>query len=286
MDITSIPNYLLQFGLNDEISIARKMSRASKRQTTRREDIAYCLMGLFDVNMPLFYGEGDKAFQRLQEEIMRRSDDQSIFLWTDPTGDNYCYRGLLARHRSEFAGSGGVITLHSEVEEPYSITSTGIRMNVQLMPLSSSWLKALLPDEDIACGANELYTPKLACIHQSASATIILRRLHYTKSQVARECTHKIVQISSAEYNNYKHLGLETIYVQREIRVTEMNYHSQVYGFRVAVREPYHIGRTVPVSWVDDSGNILRSYRCSKETSSLVASGILTKAARWTESHS
>jgi hypothetical protein len=46
-------------------SVARRMSWAAKRQTTRIEDVAYCLMGIFDVNMPLLYGEGEKAFIRL-----------------------------------------------------------------------------------------------------------------------------------------------------------------------------------------------------------------------------
>ncbi|PMD14701.1 hypothetical protein NA56DRAFT_664564 [Hyaloscypha hepaticicola] len=60
-------------------SVAERMSWAAKRETTRSEDMAYCLMGIFDVNMPLLYGEGmDKAFIRFQEEIMRSSDDQSI----------------------------------------------------------------------------------------------------------------------------------------------------------------------------------------------------------------
>ena len=63
-------------------SIAQRMSWASERVTTREEDWAYCLLGIFDVNMPLFYGEGErKAFLRLQEEIIRKSDDHSIFAW-------------------------------------------------------------------------------------------------------------------------------------------------------------------------------------------------------------
>ncbi|KAF0326687.1 het domain-containing protein [Colletotrichum asianum] len=60
-------------------SIAQKMSWASSRVTTRPEDQAYCVLGLFGVNMPLLYGEGSKAFVRLQEEIVKISDDQSIF---------------------------------------------------------------------------------------------------------------------------------------------------------------------------------------------------------------
>ncbi|KAI0746892.1 HET-domain-containing protein [Daedaleopsis nitida] len=62
-------------------SIAFRMLWASKRQTTRLEDEAYCLMGLFDVNMPTIYGEGRQAFQRLQQEIMKQSFDPSLFAW-------------------------------------------------------------------------------------------------------------------------------------------------------------------------------------------------------------
>ncbi|KAL8990621.1 MAG: hypothetical protein Q9177_000771 [Variospora cf. flavescens] len=60
------------------------MSWASKRQTSRTEDMAYCLLGLFDVNMPLLYGEGHKAFMRLQHEIIKQSSDDSIFAWSSP----------------------------------------------------------------------------------------------------------------------------------------------------------------------------------------------------------
>jgi hypothetical protein len=65
----------------DHISIAKKMSWAATRETTRVEDGAYCLLGIFDVNMPLLYGEAERAFQRLQEEILKVSNDQSLFAW-------------------------------------------------------------------------------------------------------------------------------------------------------------------------------------------------------------
>jgi hypothetical protein len=61
--------------------VAQRLSWASRRQTSRKEDIAYCLLGIFGVNMPLLYGEGDRAFTRLQEEIMKLSSDHSIFAW-------------------------------------------------------------------------------------------------------------------------------------------------------------------------------------------------------------
>lgn len=61
-------------------SVAQRMSWASRRSTSRPEDAAYCLLGLFDLNMPLLYGEGGpNAFRRLQEQILHESDDDSIF---------------------------------------------------------------------------------------------------------------------------------------------------------------------------------------------------------------
>ncbi|KAH9208360.1 heterokaryon incompatibility protein-domain-containing protein, partial [Leptodontidium sp. 2 PMI_412] len=62
-------------------SIAQRMCWASKRETTRLEDEAYCLFGIFGVKMPLLYGEGGNAFVRLQEEILKLSADQSLFAW-------------------------------------------------------------------------------------------------------------------------------------------------------------------------------------------------------------
>jgi hypothetical protein len=61
--------------------VAKRMSWASNRETTRAEDMAYCLLGIFDVNMPLLYGEDSRAFLRLQKEIINRFDDDSILAW-------------------------------------------------------------------------------------------------------------------------------------------------------------------------------------------------------------
>jgi Heterokaryon incompatibility protein (HET) len=83
-------------------SVAQRMSWASKRQTTRREDIAYCLMGIFDVSMPLLYGEGDKAFLRLQEEIVRQSEDHSYLAWGLRMPLVRDFHGLFARSPADF----------------------------------------------------------------------------------------------------------------------------------------------------------------------------------------
>ncbi|KAF9872328.1 hypothetical protein CkaCkLH20_10155 [Colletotrichum karsti] len=62
-------------------SVAERMSWAARRTTTRTEDIAYCLLGIFGVNMPLIYGEGPKAFIRLQEQIIQTCFDSTLLAW-------------------------------------------------------------------------------------------------------------------------------------------------------------------------------------------------------------
>ncbi|KAI1762282.1 HET-domain-containing protein [Hypoxylon sp. FL1150] len=86
--ISRITKIDVEFLLGSDLeyaSIAKRMSWASRRKTTRVEDTAYCLMGLFDINMPLLYGEGVKAFKRLQEEIMKQyPTDHSLYAWGIP----------------------------------------------------------------------------------------------------------------------------------------------------------------------------------------------------------
>lgn len=117
--------------------IAQKMSWASRRETTRIEDEAYCLMGIFEVNMPLLYGEGSNAFVRLQLEILKTSDDESIFAWADRdsgTGDG---GGLLATSPVFFRGSAGVRPAEYDSSRPsYAMTNKGLRLELFLTSIS------------------------------------------------------------------------------------------------------------------------------------------------------
>jgi len=71
-EITGIDIAVLEGKLDlEDLSVANRIRWAARRQTTRVEDKAYCLMGIFGVNMPLLYGEGNRAFIRLQEEILK-----------------------------------------------------------------------------------------------------------------------------------------------------------------------------------------------------------------------
>ena len=72
----------------DSVSVARRISWASRRQTTREEDEAYSLMGILGVHLPTIYGEGRFAFIRLQEEVLKQTSDQSLFVWGLALRDN------------------------------------------------------------------------------------------------------------------------------------------------------------------------------------------------------
>lgn len=101
-ELTGIPRYVLATGGLGQSSVAQRMSWAAGRTTTRSEDVAYSLMGLFNVHMPMLYGEGTKSFQRLQEEIIKTTPDDSIFSWLAEDAGVSTLRGMFARSPKEF----------------------------------------------------------------------------------------------------------------------------------------------------------------------------------------
>lgn len=121
-----------------QLSIATRMSWASNRTTTRVEGIAYCLLGIFNVSMPLLYGEGEKAFIRLQGEIMKGSDDHSLFAWWHPAHDDIHDGGLarwkhtdmLAQSPKMFANSGDIITFQEPHPKHDTMTNRGLLIDL------------------------------------------------------------------------------------------------------------------------------------------------------------
>ena len=82
-DITRVHNRVLTKDVpHFAFSVAIRMAWAAPRKTTRIEDEAYCLMGLFGISMSTIYGEGRRAFMRLQEEILKDELDASLFMWS------------------------------------------------------------------------------------------------------------------------------------------------------------------------------------------------------------
>ncbi|KAF3808513.1 Vegetative incompatibility protein HET-E-1 [Colletotrichum gloeosporioides] len=120
--ITGIP-YGILLGFDDvsNASVAQRMSWAAKRVTKRKEDLAYCLLGIFDVMMPMIYGEEEHAFIRLQEEIIKKTADDSILAWgispdsndgVEPENiDIHLFGNALATSPAAFMHSGNIVSV-------------------------------------------------------------------------------------------------------------------------------------------------------------------------------
>lgn len=124
--------------------VAEKMSWVSERTTTRVEDIAYCMLGIFDINMPLLYGEGTKAFVRLQEEIIKVSNDQTIFCWTWVKQVPDDWISMLAPCHQAFRESGG-FRRHGEGSaiKSFGLTNAGLSIILPLVQTTSCYLAVL-----------------------------------------------------------------------------------------------------------------------------------------------
>ncbi|KAF5344921.1 hypothetical protein D9758_011585 [Tetrapyrgos nigripes] len=140
--ITSVPVEVFEGRDINTYSVAQRMSWAALRETTRPEDQAYSLMGIFEVSMPPIYGEGGaKAFMRLQQEIIKISDDRSIFAWVAASSEHYKRRGLLARSPYEFRMSGEVKAIDSYCvgdRSSYSFGNNGLRIHLPLETIDDS----------------------------------------------------------------------------------------------------------------------------------------------------
>lgn len=111
------------------VNIAQRMSWFGLRKTSRIEDQAYSLLGLFGVNMPMLYGEGNKAFLRLQEQILRSTNDQTILAWTGSKG--YEAGNLLAGSPADFIHARSVVQYRRP--ESFEVTNRGLRIVLPLM---------------------------------------------------------------------------------------------------------------------------------------------------------
>lgn len=203
-----------------EIGVAERMKWAARRQTTRLEDKAYCLMGIFDVNMPLLYGEGGRAFIRLQEQILSASDDQSIFLWNHSAAEvadrPAQFHGLLAESPEVFAN----------VAEHYRPLPPAMTRGSMTWQVTNQGLRATLLLRPIASGKNyeqhDEYHAVLECTARDGdetywSPTIRLRRLY--GDQFARVDSYFVATVPTPSFDgeakSFELDSWETIFVKR-----------------------------------------------------------------------
>ncbi|KAK3674663.1 hypothetical protein LTR78_005385 [Recurvomyces mirabilis] len=141
-DITGVPLEVLAVPESRYFySVAQRMSWAARRVTTRLEDAAYCLLGIFGVNMVLLYGERKDAFLRLQREVYSRTGDETLFAWPlhahpHPKGGTIIYdtngaSGMLAENVSRFAEMGHVRCVSTK-DSYLTLTGYGAEITIKV----------------------------------------------------------------------------------------------------------------------------------------------------------
>ncbi|KAK0385736.1 hypothetical protein NLU13_6913 [Sarocladium strictum] len=177
-EITTIElSYLL--GMKDVAmaSVAKRMSWLSRRRTTRTEDIAYCMLGIFEINMPLLYGEGVHAFTRLQNEIVRHVHDHTLFCWTWDSEVPLNWVSILAPSPHVFQNSGDYVSRERfESLTHYSTTNLGLLMSAPALYTLGSRLLVMLD-----AGLSQYPADQRACIplRRPDERAMVFERVHF-----------------------------------------------------------------------------------------------------------
>jgi hypothetical protein len=128
--------------------------------------MAYCLLGIFGVQIPMLYGEGSKAFIRLQEEIIKESNDLSLFAWqAEATSQKHW--GVLALSPNDFSDCADVELWDDPMyNDEFAVTSKGLRVT----PVSGGGLRL---------GRDDTYILNLRCYRQGSDKDLgIFLRKH------------------------------------------------------------------------------------------------------------
>lgn len=182
-------------------SVATKMSWMAGRVTKQVEDIAYSMLGLFNVNLTPQYCEGCEAFMRLQRVILESSTDKSIFAWTVPRQGLTCYRkgkqalttpnwppfpsrwGLLAPSPDCFSGYGDVVIIHDKIVARlaggYKWTQQGMHFKVPIRAVTnllglakSKLISPSIAGEKSTTGSQKPLLSSLPRLRMSGNATV------------------------------------------------------------------------------------------------------------------
>ncbi|KAG2139241.1 hypothetical protein DEU56DRAFT_324016 [Suillus clintonianus] len=134
--VTSISSRELSDFIPGSHDVAKRMTWAANRKTTKGEDMAYSLMGIFHVVLPIAYGEGsERAFFRLVEAIIQTSDDLRIFNWAGrPAVTNHPSRALPSSPRC-YVGQ----PYCPPIRRAFSLTNSGLRIKLMILPAELTW---------------------------------------------------------------------------------------------------------------------------------------------------
>ena len=192
----------------ERAAVAERMSWAAGRETARSEDMAYALIGLFEVSMPLLYGEGGhRAFRRLQLEILRQSSDESILAWDDPrayeekrwsTYSYTCSYPCLATDPSCFAKMSDVRRARFFDRPPYQMTNKGLQMQM--------YIQEAFPRRP---GHPQIYISALNCCRGNTDSWLAILLVDHDGN------FHRIGPLAELERPNPR-MSLERLYTERQ----------------------------------------------------------------------
>ncbi|KAH5121083.1 hypothetical protein HBH71_052550 [Parastagonospora nodorum] len=224
-EITGVPREYLERLSLDRASISMRMSWAADRQATRAEDVAYSLLGIFDVNMPLLYGEGkSKAFRRLQEEIMKISEDETLFAWesmefsTDSSSVD-----VLASDPRDFSEAKDLVPFTSDGPVvPYNMTHRGLRIWLYLYNLSDPqtaaasshrWIRPL-SSQVMIWSSQDLVWAALRCHVAHDYHNYVMIPLRHLEADIYSRDTSTNVALVPVRTPLASSLGLKEVYIR------------------------------------------------------------------------
>jgi hypothetical protein len=224
-EITNVDEAILRDSGNlSKASVAQKISWASSRKTTRVEDKAYSLIGLFGVSLPTIYGEGSRAFIRLQEEIMRVSTDQTIFAWQ---GNNEG-SGMLATSPEMFSESAGYVPMtysrfadrfgiEATIQKPdFAMTNFGLRIQLPIVKMPDYFQHLVFAI--LACHRGNEERPTIIFLHQHPDrpSSHFYRTLFNGRSLSDANCgSLESCPFWMSRFDREIHVRIQTIWVSR-----------------------------------------------------------------------
>lgn len=223
-------------------SVAQRMSWASNRQTTRVEDRAYSLLGIFALSLATAYGEGERAFARLQEEILRSGSDHTIFAWgyendvdmvSDFSNLGFTISDLLARGPDAFKGPycrrmTTAVHVQSDSQRKYEMATTSVEIDLYILNGSKKRPDQVAFDALLNC-----------CFEDEPTRYIILRLVRLGSGTFCRR------QVGSCDiYNAIQH--------------------SSQLSFKILRYAPEHFDRPFLPSWARPSSPMRLMFRCNR----------------------
>ncbi|KAI0699778.1 heterokaryon incompatibility protein-domain-containing protein [Cerioporus squamosus] len=207
--ITGIDVDVLTFHIQpSSVPIAKRMQWASQRKTTRIEDEAYSLMGIFGVHMATIYGEGRQAFRRLQEEIMKNIADHTLLTWgLGLPGDHFAGRylikpmvrcSLLARSAADFWQPQADVLTTSVSEYWSALERAGLPSDH-----STGHTEVLR-----SCDPASFQIPEFSLTSHGIRARLPIIDIHYRRPVAGKPATHAVALLACTTRHRSTLIGL------------------------------------------------------------------------------